>query len=276
VNPGEVNLMDLKISDLIETAARRDLFAAAPPELGCTAMPIPGTSATLLRAQCAPSPIMNRLVALEGGDDLPEATRAWIAESFREIGVQQFGAAAWNHPAYADVEANLSAWRPQPASSWSKFLLNLDEATLPLPQVGKLSVRLARADEAPLAGEIVAGCMGLPPSMAPWLASTVGRRNWQVYFACNANDEPVACGALFIDGLRAWVGMGATLPEARGQGAQQLLMSMRLLAAKAAGCMVVGVEAESARPGQVSHSINNIRRAGFREVGVRTNYLCTI
>jgi ribosomal protein S18 acetylase RimI-like enzyme len=276
LNPGDVNIMELKISDAIEIAARRDFFAAATEDLGCEILPVPRTTATLLRARCAPLPVMNRVVGLVSDDDLSADTLNWIAQAFREVAIGQIWVSAWDHPAGAVIVESLGGWNPEPVSVWSKFLLNLDEGVLPLPQTGKLHLRRARLDEAALAGEIVTRCVGLPPEMAPWLAALVGRPNWQVYVACNEHDEPVAAASLFIDGLRAWIGMGATLPEARGQGAQQMLMSMRLLAAKAAGCIVVGVEAEAARSGQVSHSINNIHRAGFREVGTRTNYLCTI
>lgn len=267
--------MDLKISDAIEVAARQDFFAAAAVDLGCATLRVPRTSATLLRARCAPSPVMNRVVGLVS-DDLSAETLSWIASAFRDEAIGQIWVSAWDHPAGAGIANGLRSWSPEPVSVWSKFLLNLEEGVLPLPQTGKLHVRLARLDEAARVGEIVTQCVGLPPAMAPWLAALVGRPNWQVYVACNEEDEPVAAASLFIDGLRAWIGMGATLLEARGQGAQQMLMSMRLLAAKAAGCIVVGVEAEAARPGQASHSINNIHRAGFREVGTRTNYLCTI
>jgi ribosomal protein S18 acetylase RimI-like enzyme len=268
--------MELKISDAIEVAARRDFFAAAAEDQGCETLLVPRTSATLLRARCAPSPVMNRVVGLMSDDDLSADTLSWIAGAFRDEAISQIWVSAWDHPVGASIAERLHGWAPEPVSVWSKFLLNLEEGVLPLPQTGKLHVRLARLDEAARVGEIVTQCVGLPPAMAPWLAALVGRPNWKVYVACNENDEPVAAASLFIDGLRAWIGMGATVPEARGQGAQQMLMSMRLLAAKAAGCVVVGVEAEAARSGQVSHSINNIHRAGFREVGTRTNYLCTI
>jgi GNAT superfamily N-acetyltransferase len=97
-----------------------------------------------------------------------------------------------------------------------------------------------------------------------------------VFFACDENDVPLAAGTLLIEGSRAWLGMGATLPEARRRGAQLALLNARLSAASTSGCVTASIETAEPAPGEVLPALNNIRRAGFREIGTRINYLCDV
>jgi ribosomal protein S18 acetylase RimI-like enzyme len=267
---------DTALSDLIEVRARRDLFAAAPADFGCTVMEVPGTGATLMRVPAMPTPAMNRVVGLPGGQALTEQTLAWMKEAYAEGGVDEFWLHAWALPVDAALQASYTArgWQPDTQQAWIKFLFDLDG---PLPTLAPhpvLRVRQAGAGEAAVSGAIVCRSFGMAPAMVPWMGAVAGRPGWQVYFACNSNGVPVATAALFIDGLRAWLGMGATLPEARRMGAQQMLLAARMAAAKAAGCLVAGIETEAPAAGGMQHSVNNVRRAGFREIGRRFNYRC--
>ena len=272
----KTELTDLELSDLIEVRARRDLFAAAPADFGCAVMEVPGTGATLMRVPAMPTPAMNRVVGLPGDSALTDRTLAWIQRAFRDGGVDDFWLHAWALPVDATLKAGYEArgWRPDAQQAWAKFLCDLER---PLPEqtpTPALQVRRAGADEANLSGDIVCRGFGMAPQMAPWMGAVVGRPGWQVYFACDANGTPVASAALFIDGPRAWLGISATLPEARQKGSQQTLLAVRMAAAKAAGCSVAGIETEVSAEGEPGHSLNNIRRAGFREIGQRFNYRC--
>lgn len=72
-------------------------------------------------------------------------------------------------------------------------------------------------------------------------------------------DEPVAAAAFSVHGTAAVIGGAATLPVARGRGAQTALLQHRLdRAAQAGAAMAVA----TAAPG--SPSARNLTRAGFR------------
>lgn len=267
---------EMNTADFIEALAWRDCFAAAPAELGCAALDVPGTNATLLRAKQVPVPMMNRVIGLDGDAVLPVGTMEWIAQAYRDIGVDNFWTTAWVQPGHSMLEQQLArrAWRPEAHENWLRFSRELDSDP---PAAGKdagLHVRLAQREDVQLAGDIICRGFGLPELLGPWLGALAGRPNWQVYFACDANDVPVATGSVFIHGKQAWMGIGATLPDARRQGAQQILLAARLAAARRAGATTVAIEAEAAQEGKLSHSLNNIRRAGFSEIGLRLNYVC--
>lgn len=268
---------DLALSDQIELAARRDLFAAAPPDFGCAVMQVPGTGATLMRVPALPTPSMNRVVGLPGATALTDATLEWIRLAYRNAGVPDFWLHAWDLPIDAALHAGYTArgWRPDAQAAWAKCLCDLDGPLPALDLNPALQVRAARAGEGALSGAIVCASFGMAPAMAPWMGAVVGRPNWQVFFAM-ADGVPVASAALFIDGPRAWLGMGATLPAARNRGSQLLLLAARMAAAKAAGCSVAGIESEAPPAGATRQSLNNIRRAGFREIGQRLNFRCMV
>jgi GNAT superfamily N-acetyltransferase len=258
-------------SESIEIAARRSFFAAAPASFGCDVFDLPGTSAALLRVAAMPSPIMNRVVGLPGDAALDDVTLARITQRFRERDIRQFWVHVWDGPGNEALRDSLLARGFQPQGSWAKFVCELDGFTPQAPSSG-LTVRRAGKDEFGLAGQILCDSFGMPPVLVPWMAGLDEAAGWQVYFACDAQGVPIATGALLVDGPNAWLGMGATLPAARRQGSQQMLMAVRLAAAKAAGCVIAAVEADAL----VQHSINNIQRAGFLPEGARSNYLCPV
>jgi GNAT superfamily N-acetyltransferase len=275
VHPHDTTSNDLALSDRIELAARRALFAAAPPDFGCAVIDVPGTGATLMRVPALPAPSMNRVVGLPGAAALDDATLAWIRQAYRDGGLHDFWLHAWDLPVDAALHAGYLArgWQPDTQAAWAKCLCDLDE---PLPSLARhpsLLVREARGDEALVSGAIVCRSFGMAAAMAPWMGAVVGRPDWRVFFAV-AGGVPVATAALFIDGPRAWLGMGATLTEARRQGSQQLLLAARLAAARTAGCRVAGIETEAPPAGATRQSLSNIRRAGFREIGRRLNFRC--
>ena len=82
----------------------------------------------------------------------------------------------------------------------------------------------------------------------------------------------MAGGALFVDGDQAWLGLGATLPEARGRGAQSALLAERIRLAAEAGSTTVTTETGVREDGRPERSYRNILRAGFEEAFVRPNW----
>lgn len=289
-------------TETIEIAARRHLFAAAPEAYGCHMIALPGTPATLLSVLAMPSPTMNRVIGLPGDTPLSPDTLARIQQTFRARGIAQFWLHAWDTPDSAPLRDSLLALGCRQQGAWAKFELALAPPTsapapAPAPESARapepesapepepararaaapapsLTVRLAQGADYNVAGQIAHRSFGKWPVLEPWMAALAGHKEWHVFLACDDDGTPLATGALLIEGRHAWLGMGATLPEARRRGAQQALLAARLAAARAAGCITVSVEAEAAEPGHSSPSLNNILRAGFRQLGTRGNYLC--
>jgi ribosomal protein S18 acetylase RimI-like enzyme len=134
-------------------------------------------------------------------------------------------------------------------------------------------IKAVEPQDAALFGLVVQAGFEAPPAFAPWFAGLVGRPKWRIYLAYDGKD-PIASGAMFIDRGWAWMGIDATLPAYRRQGAQVALLSRRISDGLAAG--VEGYTAETDRP-IVEHeaaqsSYRNYLRAGFRVAYTRDNY----
>jgi GNAT superfamily N-acetyltransferase len=77
---------------------------------------------------------------------------------------------------------------------------------------------------------------------------------------------------VFAHGDVAWLGMAATLPEARGRGSQSAILARRIERAAELGCSVVATETGARTSDRPSGSYRNILRAGFEEAYLRPNF----
>jgi GNAT superfamily N-acetyltransferase len=66
---------------------------------------------------------------------------------------------------------------------------------------------------------------------------------------------------------------GATLPEARGRGAQSALLTARVRAATGEGCRWLVAETGAEGPGEHNPSLHNMVRVGFEPLYERANWL---
>ncbi len=87
------------------------------------------------------------------------------------------------------------------------------------------------------------------------------------HFAVERDGAPIATGSLGIHGDVALLAGASTIPSARGQGAQRLLLATRLAAAREQGCSVAMIVAEV---GSISQ--RNAERDGFRVGYTRTKW----
>ncbi|UOG79104.1 GNAT family N-acetyltransferase [Streptomyces sp. CB09030] len=110
------------------------------------------------------------------------------------------------------------------------------------------------------------------PDLIEMAASFVGKTNWHQY-AIWAGERIVAVGSVFFNGECAHMFAGATLPEARGRGAQSALLATRMQAAKAEGCRWSVAETGVEAPGEHNPSLHNMLRAGFEPMYERPNWL---
>ncbi|MEU6341673.1 GNAT family N-acetyltransferase [Streptomyces sp. NPDC046977] len=100
------------------------------------------------------------------------------------------------------------------------------------------------------------------PAMIDMAAACVGRPNWRQYAVRDA-ERIVAVGSVFVNGDCADMFGGATLPEARGRGAQSALLAARVQAARDAGCRWLVAETGAEGPGDHNSSLHNMLRSGF-------------
>jgi len=257
-----------RLVDVIEAQACADLYAAAPPTMSARAREEGGV--TVLCIPSVPVSYFNRVIGLGNAASASAADLDRIAAGYSAAGVAEY----WIHVSPgarpAELPAMLAArgFAPPPRRSWSKFLRS---TSVPPVVHAELSIRMAVAEDAESVAQVVTTAYGIPPALAPWFCSLVGRPRWQVWVA-ERDGLIVATGSLYIAGLYGWLGVGATLAEQRGRGAQSCLLAARIRAAREAGCELVATETGDPIGDEKNQSLANIRRAGFELVCSRLNY----
>lgn len=225
-------------------AALADAFAAAPAPFGFTAETVAG--ATCFKAAGIPSRELNRV-------------HGTVEDAAAVLAHYDGGAhiVCGESPGLADAGYT-------PGYAWMKFARPADpDASAPtdltLEQVGPQgAIDFARP---------VRLGFGMPELMEAWLREMPGRPGWTCLVAYDG-DQPVGAGALFVAGDHGWCGLGATLPEARGRGAQSAILAARVaLAAQQGATAVVTETGVGGGP-----SYRNILRAGFAERYERPNF----
>ena len=233
-----------------ELAAYADAFRASP-EL-CEILEIDG--ATCLALRRIPERTFCRVMSLSSTAPLDEIaafygdTPWWVSDS---------------HGLGAELEER-GFTRDY---GWMKFSRGVG----PREARSDLSVVKVGRERADDFAAVVTGGFGMPDWTKPLAANVVGRPGWWCYVAYDG-DAPAGAGALYVHEQVGWLGLGATLPEFRGRGAQSAILAARIEEARRIGCTAVTTETGELEDGRPSSSYRNIVRAGFREEGVRENY----
>jgi GNAT superfamily N-acetyltransferase len=119
---------------------------------------------------------------------------------------------------------------------------------------------------------VMCGVFGFPlENQAEMAAASVGPPDWRA-FAVWDDHRIVATAALHIFEKTGHLFGGATIPAARGRGAQSALIEARVQAAREAGCQWVIGETGAEAPGQHSASLHNMMRAGLQVRYERQNW----
>ncbi len=215
----------------------------------------------------------NRLVGL--GIDAP-ATAADVAatiEFYAAAGVPRFFVQLGPTAQPPELEGWLTASGLRRYNNWVKLYRNAHDTLRPTPVPGP---RVAEIDatEARVAAAIVCTAFRFPDLLVPWAAAVVGRPGWRHYVAYEG-DRAVGTAALFVTGDTGWLGLGATVPDARGRGSQSELIVRRMVDAASLGCRWLVVETAQDEPDQPNQSARNLRRLGFEVAYLRPNYLWT-
>jgi GNAT superfamily N-acetyltransferase len=121
--------------------------------------------------------------------------------------------------------------------------------------------------------EVMLRAMGRPDATGAKMAGgTVGRAGWQSFGVFDGAGRIVATASLHVMGNVGHLFGGATLPEARANGAQSALIAARAVAAREAGCEWLISEAVAEKPGQHNPSLHNLLRAGLVARYQRANW----
>jgi len=253
----------------IEAEAWLDMYAAAPPDYvrenalrSCRI----GGGICLAHGQLL-SAKFTRTVGAASLNEIDEAI-AWIEVASAPGWVVQVPV----QDETASIRKNLEARGYAPrGNGWAKFARNgVDQPRMFDPC---LSVRAIAAADARVFAQTAQAGFGLPATSQGWLAALAGRRNWHLFLAY-WNAIPIACGAMFTSGDRAWMGIDTTLPAFRNRGAQSMLIAARLGHGDRSG--VKTFTAETGQPqADLEHqhvSFSNYRRAGFINAYTRLNY----
>lgn len=239
----------------IELAALLDFFAAAPPdiveELDLAVLEFDEGAAFSIGAE--PKPLLfNRVLGLRDVGPLPELER-WRASRDCPLAVSA--------RSEAELEQRLSERGYGRSRAYMKFRRDTRS-----PPESSTSLRVAQLDRdhGDEFGRVATDVFGVPGAMAPWLGALCGRKGW-ICFGAFDEDELVGTGAAYVVGEIAWLGIAATLPRARGRGAQSAILAGRIGAAAGAGARTLAVETGDRVGGEEGSSFRNILRAGFEE-----------
>ncbi|KRF45013.1 GCN5 family acetyltransferase [Terrabacter sp. Soil811] len=158
-------------------------------------------------------------------------------------------------------------------SVWAKLLRPAAAPTT--PSTTDLRVGTIGPEDAETYARVFAGGFGMPPEphlLSMFAAAGGGGPGFTAYGAWDGA-ELVAAANLHVAGPAAAFCGAATLPEARGRGAQSAFMKLRVEAARAAGCTWMSAETWQELEGAHNPSLHNMLRSGFVEVYDRRNWV---
>jgi hypothetical protein len=256
--------------DRIEARFWRDLWDAVPPavaaEHGVRCKRFGPIQANVVAGLPA-VPMLNLVFDPSVGD---AAAEGFLAEAIEWVRSQAVGACVAVTPELPGSE-QATIWLESngftPIPGWMKFVRDPHPPRFQVAadvEVVELGTdEDGRRVALPFAA-IAATAFELPIWAGDFFAGLPGRPGWRCYVAI-VDGEPQACGATFLDGEVAELGIGATLEGGRRRGCQLALLRRRIEDAVAAGARTLFVETGARVPGHPSSSYGNILRAGFEE-----------
>jgi GNAT superfamily N-acetyltransferase len=267
-----------RVADDAEAQAFVSMYQGAPPDLaqrlGLRVEQHAGAAA-LIAAQ-VPSALFNRVIGL--GLRAPAAVEdlTTLRALYRAAAVPSWWL-HWNPYAQPEgFEQTIAAqgFTQPPRRAWTKFLRD----ARPAPTVAtELSVRLAEAAEVTVTARAIATAFEMPDFMVDWIAALARHPGWRLYCVADetrAGTQIAGGGCLFVDGTRAWFGLGAVLASHRKRGGQRALLARRVADAIELGCTELVTETGEPIGSEPNPSLANIEHSGFVRVAVRRNYAC--
>ena len=258
-------------ADLFEISCWADLLAAAPvpiaQSIGLEVREVGG--ATTCVAPGIPTLEFNRAVGLGLRRPAREEDVVALLDFYRSRGTKTGAIQTIEGATPPGVEAWLTARGSSPLPR--RWVMLTRDAAPAQPKPTRLRIAEIAHEHAAAAAEAFCAGYGMPPAMAGWIASLVGRPRWRCFCAFDGA-RIVSTSFLYMDQGRAQLAGAGTLREARGQGAQGALMAIRIEAARAAGVRIMQSHTGLPLGDEPSPSLDNMRHAGFRDLHVRINW----
>jgi hypothetical protein len=245
-------------TELAESAALREFGLASPGRTRSTVV----AGSVCLAVPEIDSTMVNHVLGLSAGatDQDLDAIASFYGGIRHAVAV---------HPHEAALDARLQERGYEPGYSWMKFGRGVEP---PAEHRGEVQVAEAGPEDAETFGAIVAESYGLPESSADLIGAVVGRPGFHCFFVRDG-DRAIGAATLFVTGSSGWCGYAATLPAARGRGAQNALFAARLRCAAELHCQDVYTETGQRVEGRPAGSYRNILRNGFGELYLRPNWV---
>lgn len=261
--------------DLIEFAACEDMWASADAatirDLGLVRDRVGDLRITGCRA-CPDVAMLNRVMGTGHATFDPGALAAAV-RVLTDRGCVSQVTVRDDDPAGTEARAWLIAHGFETGYGWMKFVHAAGRTAASRAEPSQVSVHACTSADRGDFGRVFAVGFDLPSAFGDLAAGLIGRRGWSCFVANAPGMGAIGAGALFVDGDAGWLGLAATLPAARGLGAQTALIRERIAEARRLGCRMVVTETGERVPDRPSGSYRNLLRAGFRERGVRPNLL---
>ena len=255
----------------IEIDAWRDYCAAAPAAFaqgtGLEAIELNGPLLALCRR--VDHYQFNRLMGGGLGADAEGASLDMAVRRFHEAGLKNgyLQIAPGSRATALASKATAMGLKPL-QRTWVKFSRGAVPAPTPTTS---LDIAEVRPEEATTFARAVVTGFGMPEQLAPWLAGIVGRKGWHTYVARDGASV-VGGAAMFVEGGRAWLGIGAVQAAARRKGGQGGLLARRIADGLDKGVRWFATETGRPLPGEPHPSFSNIQRAGFAIAYERVNW----
>lgn len=270
----------LGLAEQTEIKAYVDFVTSAPvtvrKALGIGSLHVGSALALVIREE--PSRFFNRAGGFGAGEPITADVLAQVCDFYRQQGVPQGGfmiAPPLLPPDWASTAEKLHLIE---GDAFVKLGCNVDAALATADTVAALDsglrVGLVEPHHAREWATVMSTTFGFttPPAMIDMMASCVGMPNWRQY-AVWEGERIIAVGSIFLNGDCADMFGGATLPQARGRGAQSALLTARARAAQAAGCRWLVAETGAEVRGDHNTSLHNMLRLGFEPLYERVTWL---
>jgi hypothetical protein len=263
--------LDVHRLETCELVAWEDLFRAAPADLAEEAGITFRESEHGLIGCVSSADVLalNRVLGLGVRCDAPADAALNLIAEYDSRAISRFFVPVSPAAGPRSLSSDLLRYGLKPYNNWIRMARETSEA----PHVeSTLEIREIGPDHATAFGELVCRNFGWPGLLAGWIASTVGRPNWQHYAAFDGN-ALVATAAMFKRGRCMWFDLATTDEKHRGKGAQSGLLAVRLRDARLAGCDLATMETAEPKEGVSAPSFRNAVRLGFEPVYARPNYI---
>ena len=243
---------------MAESAALREFGLASPGRTRATVV----AGSVCVAVPEVDSTMVNHVLGLSAGatDEDLDAIASFYGGIRHAVAV---------HPDEVALEGRLQERGYEPGYAWMKFGRGVEP---PAEHRGEVQVVEAGPEDAEQFGAIVAESYGMPGSSAALVAAVVGRPGFHCFLARD-RDRAIGSATLFVAGNSGWCGYAATLPAARGRGAQNALFAARMRRAAELGCQDVYTETGQRVEGRPEASYRNILRNGFGELYLRPNWV---